>query len=131
MSPLSTTNLNLNSISHHMTNLHSIKTLSPNSNSTKINTKITIKNSTIKNKDTILTTTSNNTRMTNMDMRSLGISEITEMNTVTLMDNKTIIRKFLSTRADRFHTSPMVRVRINTTVSSKLMLLQKSSAKIK
>ena len=66
-----------------------------------------------------------------MDMRSLGISEITEMNTVTLMDNKTIIRKFLSTRADRFHTSPMVRVRINTTVSSKLMLLQKSSAKIK
>ena len=114
-----------------MTNLHSIKTLSHNSNSTKINTKITIKNSTIKNKDTILTTTSNNKRMINMDMRSLEISGISEMNTVTHMDIKTIIRKFLNTRVDRFHTSPMVRARINTTVSSKLMLLQKNSAKIK
>ena len=114
-----------------MTNLHSIKTLSPNSNSTKINTKITIKNSTIKNKDTILTTTNNNKRMINMDMRSLEILGITEMNTVTHMDIKTIIKKFLNTRVDRFHTSPMVRARINTTVSSKLMLLRKSSAKIK
>ena len=130
-SNLSTTDLSLSSISQHTTNLHLIRTLSHNSNSTRINTKITTKNSTIKNKDTILTTTNNNIRMIIMDMRGSVISEIMEMNTETLMDIKTIIRKFPNTRVDRFHTNLIVKARNNTIVSSKLMLLQKSSAKIK
>ena len=130
-SNLSITDLNLNSISQHTTNLHLIRILSHNSNSTRINTKITTKNSTIKNKDTIRTTTNNNIRMIIMDMRGSVISEIMEMNTETLMDIKTIIRKFPNTRVDRFHTNLIVKARNNTIVSSKLMLLQKSSAKIK
>ena len=130
-SHLHTTNLNLNFTNHHTTNLHLIRTLSPNSNSTRINTKITTKNSTIKNKDTIRTTTNNNIRMIIMDMRGSVISEIMEMNTETLMDIKTIIRKFPNTRVDRFHTNLIVKARNNTIVSSKLMLLQKNSAKIK
>ena len=112
-----------------MTNLHLIKIPSPNSNSTRINTKITIKNSTIKNKDTILTTTNNNIRTIIMDMKSLVTLEITEMSTGILMDIKTIIKKFLNTRADRFHTN--LKARNNTMVSSKLMPPRKNSVKIK
>ena len=130
-SNLSTTDLNLNSISQHTTNNHLIRILSHNSNSTRINTKITTKNSTIKNKDTIRTTTNNNIRMIIMDMRGSVISEIMEMNTETLMDIKTIIWKFPNTKVDRFHTNLIVKARNNTIVSSKLMLLQKNSAKIK
>ena len=96
-----------------------------------MSTKITIKNSTIKNKDMIHTTTNNNTRMIIMDMKSLGISEITEMNMETLMGIKTIIKKFLNTRIDRFNTNLKVKARNNTMVSNKPMPLRKSSVKIK